>query len=499
MKFRRVITALLALAMASSFAHAERSTAAVPTPPMFLGMATQYMDDVYAEFASQTGEYPAMHQVFWKLDDPWTQVNFDWHSDVMEARGMAYYAEIHTDNLNTLVSGGQDAELEALVSMVAAGLASRPGLRLLVAPLPEMNLPEHPWGFDAVGFKSAYLRIWNAFRDSGLGPDKVRFVFAVNGPGANGHPYSLYYPGDDYVDIVGFSKLNRDAPWQDYQGAFGDFIDEIRSDLTRIKPIIATQTGSVTESGDRDAWLNDMFTNLQAHDQVIGAMYFNRDKFEAGKQNDYLIATETWVDPVVIDRYPDWSPPSEFEWVFDGRMDDWIALRAEEVGFDDISGLVFEEDILWLVEQGITAGCATYRFCPNDPLTRAQMATFLVRAFDYPLVEGNRFIDVAGTHVANINALAAAGITLGCNADGTLFCPGDVVGRGQMASFMARAMSLPPSDTDWFVDDNSSSHEPNINSVADAAITLGCTPTQYCPSAQVTRGQMAAFLHRALG
>ena len=43
-----------------------------------------------------------------------------------------------------------------------------------------MNLPDHPWGFDPDGFKSAYLRIWSAFRDAGLGSDKVRFVFAVN-------------------------------------------------------------------------------------------------------------------------------------------------------------------------------------------------------------------------------------------------------------------------------------------------------------------------------
>ena len=469
------------------------------SPPIFLGMATQNIGTAYPEFAAQTGAYPSMHQVFWKLDDPWDQTTFDNHANALGSYGMAFYAEIHTDDLGELVSGGQDAQLSTLVAQVSAGLANRPGLRFLVAPLPEMNLPDHPWGFDPDGFKSAYLRIWSAFRDVGLGSDKVRFVFAVNGEGALGYPYSLYYPGDAYVDIVGFSKLNRNAPWEDYQGAFGGFIDEIRSDLTRIKPIIATQTGSVTENDDRDTWLNEMFTNLQAHDQVIGAVYFNRDKFEAGKQNDYLIATDSWVDPIVIDRYGDWSPPSEFEWIFDGRMDDWVAEQAESIVFDDIYGSPFEADILWMHAEGITNGCAEYLFCPDDPLPRVQMATFLVRAFGYAAVQDNRFDDVSGVHLANINALAEEGVTLGCNAGGTLFCPDDAVTRAQMASFVARALGLPDSVVDWFSDDNGSSHEANINKVADAAITLGCGTDSYCPSAPITRGQMAAFLHRALG
>ena len=127
------------------------------------------------------------------------------------------------------------------------------------------------------------------------------------------------------------------------------------------------------------------------------------------------------------------------------------------------------------------------------------MATFLVRALDLPPVDGNRFADVSGTHMANINALAEAGITLGCNSDGTLFCPDDGVTRAQMASFLARALDLPASETDWFTDDDGLSHESNINAVADAGITLGCGTKIYCPADLVPRDQMASFLARALG
>jgi hypothetical protein len=67
-----------------------------------------------------------------------------------------------------------------------------------------------------------------------------------------------------------------------------------------------------------------------------------------------------------------------------------------------------------------------------------------------------------------------------------------------MASFIVRAKDLPPpTDPDHFTDDNDSTHEADIDSLYEAGITTGCTATRYCPSASVTRGQMAAFLYRA--
>jgi hypothetical protein len=67
-----------------------------------------------------------------------------------------------------------------------------------------------------------------------------------------------------------------------------------------------------------------------------------------------------------------------------------------------------------------------------------------------------------------------------------------------MASFLVRALDLPAAeDPDHFTDDNASSHESDIDSLAESGITSGCAPERYCPTQGVTRGQMAAFLHRA--
>lgn len=171
--------------------------------------------------------------------------------------------------------------------------------------------------------------------------------------------------------------------------------------------------------------------------------------------------------------------------------------------FVDISDSVFAADIIWLYETGITRGCnppVNDRFCPANPVARGQMAAFLDRALDLPGAR-DRFVDDENSvFQENINALAAAGITHGCNPpENDKFCPGDHVTRGQMAAFLVRALALPPGP-DRFKDDADSVFEADINALAAAGITQGCNPPAndlFCPNHEVTRGQMAAFLHRA--
>jgi len=114
-------------------------------------------------------------------------------------------------------------------------------------------------------------------------------------------------------------------------------------------------------------------------------------------------------------------------------------------GFTDVQvGSTHATAINWLVDAGITQGCTAdgNRYCPSDPVTRAQMATFLDRALDLP-AGATTFDDVAAgsTHAASIAAVADAGITQGCTADGNRYCPSDPVTRAQMASFLHRALA----------------------------------------------------------
>lgn len=164
--------------------------------------------------------------------------------------------------------------------------------------------------------------------------------------------------------------------------------------------------------------------------------------------------------------------------------------------FDDIDGSGHSAAILAIFEAGITVGCTTTSYCPLDSVTRAQMASFISRAMDLPAASGDYFTDDDGsTHEAAINQLFEAAITEGCS-DG-VFCPNDHVTRAQMAAFLARSLNLTTESGDYFTDDEGSQFEPYINAVAAAGITLGCDVDRFCPDDPVTRAQMASFLERA--
>ena len=160
-----------------------------------------------------------------------------------------------------------------------------------------------------------------------------------------------------------------------------------------------------------------------------------------------------------------------------------------------------------LYAAGITGGCSQQplRFCPNQPVTRAQMATFLTRALnlDAPAASaGLSDVAASDTHAASIEALYAAGITGGCSQQPLRFCPNQPVTRAQMATFLTRALDLEAPGTKAGFSDvaESDTHAASIEALYAAGITLGCSlqPLQFCPDQPVTRAEMATFLTRAL-
>ena len=166
--------------------------------------------------------------------------------------------------------------------------------------------------------------------------------------------------------------------------------------------------------------------------------------------------------------------------------------------FWDDNGSVHEVNIVKLYEHGVSGGCDEGRFCPDDPLTRGQMAAFLVRALDLPAAPVDFFTDDNGSYFEDeINSIAAAGITSGCAVG--QYCADAALTRGQMAAFLTRAFGFGSSEVDFFTDDSGHRFENEINALAAAGVTTGCSTGRYCPAETVTRGQMASFLVRGLG
>lgn len=173
---------------------------------------------------------------------------------------------------------------------------------------------------------------------------------------------------------------------------------------------------------------------------------------------------------------------------------------------------IFYSFIGRLAARGVTGGYATNppTFGPDDVVPHEQMATFVMRARgepNPPTPPSQRFADVPPINIfyAFIDRIAALGIWNGC-PNGLVpqqpnYCPSSNVTREQMAAIIIRGigeLNPPTPPTQRFTDVPPTNQYYNfIDRMAALGITSGCTATTYCPTASVTRGQMAVFLVRA--
>lgn len=206
-------------------------------------------------------------------------------------------------------------------------------------------------------------------------------------------------------------------------------------------PVFALGGAAFFATGYGDA--NEIVTRLLTDGRSFGDLFrsgigYSASTLTATAHPD-LPGRELWVQSTVIPGYHFDDP--DYWYAFAGdpamKMDGTSTLYGG--WFSDIWTSPFRDSIVWLAESGITSGCSAGRFCPNSSVTREQMASFLVRALD-----------------------------------------------------------LPPTSTDFFTDDESSPHESDINRLAASGITGGCATGRFCPTSLIAREQMAAFLHRAL-
>jgi glucose/arabinose dehydrogenase len=171
----------------------------------------------------------------------------------------------------------------------------------------------------------------------------------------------------------------------------------------------------------------------------------------------------------------------------------------------------FWEYITAIYNAGITGGCTSIplNYCPNNNVTRSQMAIFLLRgkhgsSYTPPAPAGDVFGDVPVNAFAAawIEQLAVEGITGGCG-DGN-YCPNNFVTRSQMAIFLLRAKYgsdyIPPAVGEEGTSFNDVPADAFaaawIKQLAAEGITGGCGGGNYCPDNPVTRFQMAIFLVR---
>lgn len=414
------------------------------------------------------------------------------------------------------------------------------GRKAFISPMPEMNSDWVSYGTGTnanspAAFVNAYKRVQAVFVQRGVSRSSVRWVFAPNGWSEPSKPWQLfenYYPGDDATDVVAFSAYNyggcpADSPWRiwdTFETAMAPYLARMRT-MAAIKPLFIAQTGTVDVpdnpgnyglTENKSAWMRDTLGKLAAYPAVRAVIYFNKTKSEATLVNcapaDYRIfqgnsGNSGFLAIMKDARLGKWDS-GDSRW-------DTIAFADPAYAFDDVKPVhpFSGEPNVWYFDavqkaaaRGITNGCSSSppRYCPRNPTTRAQMAAFLVRAKEgEPIAACTTapFADVASDHpqCKYIKRLAELGITSGCGAGN--YCPSQEVTRAQMAAFLVRAKEGEPAGgcTAAPFPDVPPNHPQckYIKRLVELGITSGCGAGNYCPANVVTRDQMATFLARA--
>jgi hypothetical protein len=183
-----------------------------------------------------------------------------------------------------------------------------------------------------------------------------------------------------------------------------------------------------------------------------------------------------------------------------------FSVELKRSGYTDVPANGWYDFVMAISDGGITGGCVGDNpsteeneayFCPDDPISRGQMAVFIETSLNNaPNACTGQFDDVATDNpfCGFIERLAADGITGGCG--GNNFCPNDPISRGQMAVFIEVALgNISNPCTGLFAD--VLTNDPFcgfIEKMAADGITSGCGGNNFCPGDPVTRAQMAVFL-----
>ncbi|MDT3444638.1 glycosyl hydrolase [Pseudofrankia sp. BMG5.37] len=153
----------------------------------------------------------------------------------------------------------------------------------------EMNGYWYPWSEQANGNKPGdYVRAWRHVHDifAAEGARNVVWIWSPNISYQNSTPLAELYPGDAYVDWVGFSGYYGTAGLEAYK-SFDELFDSSIAEVSRItpKPIVITETGAADGAGRKAEWIAQLFDSLPRHPEIIGVIWQ-----EAMKETDWRVA-----------------------------------------------------------------------------------------------------------------------------------------------------------------------------------------------------------------
>lgn len=179
------------------------------------------------------------------------------------------------DYLKEIIEGKHDDYISAFANQIKNYTAP-----VILRFAHEMNGNWYPWGNRPEEYISAYRKIVETFRNSGV--TNVRFMWSINGDNVPYEPIgqsSKYYPGDGYVDMVGLDGYNfgtsrQGSTWKSFSQIFLPSYSFVSRTYPN-KPIIISETASTEFGGNKTEWVEGMFSALVNMPKIEEIIWFN--------------------------------------------------------------------------------------------------------------------------------------------------------------------------------------------------------------------------------
>lgn len=176
-----------------------------------------------------------------------------------------------TDYLKEIAEGKHDEYIRSFARDI-----NKSGIATTIRFGHEMNGDWYPWGRRAEEYKIAYRHIFNIFRNEKA--SNTSFMWSVN-ISENPPDLDKFYPGDDYVDIIGIDGFNFGTTqdyggWRSFSELFGPTYDYLSEKYD--KPISIAETASTEHGGNKAEWISEMFKNLAlSYPEIKEVIWFN--------------------------------------------------------------------------------------------------------------------------------------------------------------------------------------------------------------------------------
>lgn len=213
---------------------------------------------------------------------------------------------------------------------------------VMIRLMHEMNGNWYPWNGTVNGntpeqFVVAWRHVHDIFEKEGA--TNVTWVWSINHesvPSGSANRYSVYYPGDRYVDWVSISGFNwgTSSPgtlWHPLDYWYAEPMAYLKS--TR-KPIVVSEFACVEQGGDKAAWIRDAYTRFRREYPAVKAViYYNKREWQGGAIQDWRINTsrasrEAYRDAVSSSHYLAGPPETLAQWTGSLTPENWAYLRS---------------------------------------------------------------------------------------------------------------------------------------------------------------------------